>query len=760
MTTNQVALPVPYESLSGCTETAWIPVAEFCGLAEITRQKGAEALAKCHAGGSWRGHALQVRMVESQGGNAGKVYQVYVPSLPPALSAAWMRAHPELARPLDLPKQMLAPVATLDPRLGKVQEEWKWRLSLIAPALQFARSSQGRAQVLREIAAKVHGRPDGKRVKVALRTLHLWMEKVETDGEFALARKLRTPEGKPRHHITKQWDKRAPLAEEAKARIASEFDAYVRGLWVHGVASGEKCAALASTKLLELSITAGWTDATLDACTVGRDRVERFKSARIVAIKEKDAKRFADDYIPRIRRSREGLMPGDIVVGDVHPIDIIVTRPDGSEATPRLIAWHDLATNDVFYSLVLLNPREGIKQAHIAASFVDLVQAWGLPRALYLDNGSEYKWEAMMNAFGELTMLTHAMDVFIKEHEALAGLMDDAAPSVTEPGASVTRAKPHNPPAKAVEGIFSALEKVFSMIPGYIGGDRMNKRTHAKGKAPKPFPGTWEEFEAAFHTAMNFYRNTRQAGNLGGRSPRERWQGFIADGFQATAVPEDVLRWAFAEEVRTKVQNAGVEVGGNFYYHDVLLPLIGQRVTLRFPKWDPRHVIYTGANGSHVLIPLAPVFQTFDPAGAVEQARRGGALNRYIATQKAGATKADMVKEMQRHNGVHGPMPDVPKSAQIALSPEMHAMVEAGKQATLPAPRRLGADEFVHPGTGEILSTLPKYEPDKPTPRRTEPDFWGAMLKHHEKAQEKEKSDRAATLTDLDKQLIARFGNR
>lgn len=309
MTDNQAALPVPCELQPANSAAVWISATEFQTLTGTSKQGVTQALAKCHSGGTWRGHALQVRMVESQGGNAGKVYQVFVPSLPPELRNAWMRAHPELSQPLELSRQSLAQTAPLDPKIAALHGEWQWRMSLIAAALKFHKNTPGRAQILREVADQTHTRPNGKRVKVALRTLHLWVEKVEAGGEFALVRKPRAKESKARYHITKQWDQCCPLPDDAKAGIAADFDAYVRGLWVKGVTSGVKCAALASSKLLELARAAGWRDATPELCTVRRDRVERFKSARIAAVKTKDAKRFADDYVPRIRRTREGLRP-------------------------------------------------------------------------------------------------------------------------------------------------------------------------------------------------------------------------------------------------------------------------------------------------------------------------------------------------------------------------------------------------------------------------------------------------------------------
>lgn len=114
---------------------------------------------------------------------------------------------------------------------------------------------------------------------------------------------------------------------------------------------------------------------------------------------------------------------------------------------------------------------------------------------------------------------------------------------------------------------------------------------------------------------------------------------------------------------------------------------------------------------------------------------------------------------MARHNRALGPVPTVPKGPQIVLTPEMSAVTEAAKQAQLPAPRRLASDEFIHSGTGEVLSILPKFEAPKAPEKALELDMWEAIRRRGE-AREKEKSGEAATLPDLEKQLNARYGNR
>ena len=55
----------------------------------------------------------------------------------------------------------------------------------------------------------------------------------------------------------------------------------------------------------------------------------------------------------------------------------------------------------------------------------------------------------------------------------------------------ITNANPYNAPAKQIEGRFGILERgYFSMMTGWVAGDRMNKHTHKLGAKPKAFEGT------------------------------------------------------------------------------------------------------------------------------------------------------------------------------------------------------------------------------------------------------------------------------
>ena len=717
---------------------------------------------RCLNDGTWRKHHLKVRAIEGEGGQGGKSWQVYLPSLPQNLRDIWHKRNPGA---LDTPKAeaVALPVPeTIDKGIAARIAERQWKLSIIAPALAYRKHSRGRAAMLRTIAATPQPGLNGGRVKYAISTLRAWLAEVEGDNERALARPPRADRGRRRHLINGTWDRACPLPMPEKRRIAAEIETYICGEWRSGRDSERKINSLAATKLAELCRTAGWQEATPDLCAPGLYLVRQHKGHQLVAVKEKDAKRFHDHFTPRIQRSREGLKPMDIVIGDVHPDDVYIAREDGSPATARMIAWLDLATNDFFYTLVLLPKGRGITQAHIIRSFVDMVQTWGLPRALYLDNGSEYKSGPWIEGFRELQGLVELWHSFqfhlcgTDEIDAMTG-EDEAVPELP----AVTRARPYNAPAKAIEGMFAALSKYTAAIPGYVGGDRTKKRTHQLGKAPKPYPGTWEDFQSDYAEAVAFYRNHDQDGTMVGKSPNNRWKEFINAGWHPVTAPPEVLIAAFADRVRVRVHAGGIQPGAGenaWYFHDILIPMIGDMIEVRFAKWDDRFALYIDESGKYVLIPKAAAYHPMDRAGAVEQGRRVGLQNAHIRRLKETAPKLDLMAETARHNAALPPPPQIPQGVPIMLGGELGRAaeaIEAGKKLPAATAKRLPPGEYVD-RHGEIRSIFPI--PAQPAPRAQEKphiaDLIGARI-----SQKTPKPDASADAPGLDVQSAAQTRN-
>lgn len=698
----------------------WMPVRVFCALAEISRVSASEALRRCSDGGTWNGTALQVR-------KNGRAYEVHAASLPLPLYTKFRDQNPDLFKPAQLPAT--TKTVTPDVDLSRIsllvnhRHEAEWKAEIIAPALKWPWKTPARAMVLRQLAEKDYIRPtDGKPVSFSAKTLGKFCSDFEMGGVEALARKPRAREEEHRYLINKKWEKACPLELPVKTRIAEAVEQYVVDLWGNGAPSRDKVRNMASAKLFTLCREAGWTDATLKACDVGQYVVERNQGYRDLAIRHRDAKRFSDKHKPRVARTREGFAPGEAIVADVHPVDVLLLRPDGSTYTARMIAWYDLGTNRFFYTLLHPGPRQSVTQADIARSFFELCQAWGVPRKLYMDNGSEYKWAEMMDAFRAFAVLVKEMEVRVESLEALEARfaaedagespVGDDVPSqdatVTSANSAIVRAKPYNAAAKPVEGAFSAMEKFMSMLPGYIGGDRLDQKLTKVGKQPDAYPGDADAFNLAFAEAVESYHNTPQRGFLGGLTPNQKAE-IVPEGFTVTFAPEVVFRVAFAEERTPKVQTSGIQIDDRWYYDDALIPYMTNKVTVRFAKWAPSAVILVRDRplpgvGQYTVIHERRVFGMFDPAGAVESSRREGVQNRHFRALKQRVGKMDMLEEMQRYNRVHQHLADerqaeggnaVPKVRQIGMNDEMKAL-QGQLEIQNPNPiELLGAGEII-----------------------------------------------------------------
>lgn len=661
----------------------WLSADVFANLAGLKERSGRHALLLASQGKSWNGNKLTVRRNQCTGGKSGHRYEVLVTSLPGELVQKWiaLRAQqPAIAAPVVQTIGLEDCDTRLDPLLPKRTDEALWRLSVIQPLLAYSRWTPERSAIARTLLKRQHTRPDGSRQTISRTTLYEWVARYEEEGLEGLTPRQRKDTGSARTLISRAWDKACPLDEQTRQAVATQLRDYIRSLWRSGVTGWRTAQQLASSKLAELSRAAGWS---LDAgaaeklCRVTRPMIEAERQYGLVAVCEQDAKRFFDRHLPRIRRSRDGMLPMDVIVGDVHPIDIAVKRPDGSIAYPRAIAWQDVANNRLFFSLALLRKGEGIKQTDIARSFASMCAAWGLPKALYLDNGSEYSWHEMMTGFQHLARLTRMSVRGLDEDGGLREILEDD-------GREVVRARPYNAPAKPIEGLFGLLEqRVFAMIPGWVGGNRMKKKTHNVGHEPLPYPGSWEDFQQAMEDALTFYHQTPQQGSLRGRSPQQVFEAALAQGWGRVDVSEQVLLVAFASERQRQASSGYISWDGTEYYDDALLPHTGRSFTVRVAKHDPRYAFVFDGDTFICAAQPAPVYGFLETEGAREQARRQKVLMREITGRKSHTNRLDLVGEMTRHNRTQAPMPDAPVQTTVSLSGAVRDMIEATKVAEM-----------------------------------------------------------------------------
>lgn len=717
------------------TTGKWLSGDDLAALAQIAPRVAKRAI----AAGRWRGSELMVRKVEvGRGGAGGVVPQVHVDSLPADLREAWYAARgialherldPATGEMRMVPDEALRNDARWDERTAVA----RWRMDLIRSITLLPKGSAERKARIDDLASQLLTLPGGKTRRLGRATIYTWIRAFAADGIGGLMPDERKDKGVKKVVVTRVWDGffAGRISVDDHRRVGDEVLHYIRSLWASGESGWRAICEKSTTRLIEIS--RDLRDVRFDAlplgvpgpraipgsqfgiCCVNRRLAEAQRSYGLIAVRDKDNARYQDTIAPTIRRDYSQLKPREIVVGDVHPTDIMVLRADGSRAYPKAISWFDPATNEIFMVLVLLEQREGVRREHIAMAFEAMVAKWGLPKLLYLDNGSEYQWAEMMDGFTQLSKLA---GLAVKEYGE--GSLADAR--VADARQAVVRSLAYNAKGKpGIEGAFGNLERVFfSNLLGWTAGDRMRKKTHAKGRDPVPFPGTMTDFMDQIGTALDWYHKRPQYGRLDGKSPNEALRTHIEGGWGKVALANpDVLALAFSTVEERVVDRGTVQYGprdgrSQRFFCEALLAWPGARITIRVPAYDPRFLFCFAPDGE--LIGIARPEQTFhplDPAGAREGAARGKFLRRHISQIRENVAMLDLVVETARHAGHLPAAPEAPIAALVS-TPMLDRMKEmdAEERARLAAPEEARREAMEIPAktvvTAKVATALSK----------------------------------------------------
>lgn len=617
----------------------WLGAEKLAEAAGVTRRSATRILQRGHLNGV----SIETRQAFGRGGRSGLSYQVSLASVEAALNGRQTGAEePAL--------EFRANAANQDQVIGA-------RLAAIRPVLELPEKSSVRRQATADAA---------DRMGVTVRTVERWLADYERSGIAALGRRKPSNAGKPRIHVSQAFDRlfrEAGHSDDALAELGRVMEANLKGLWASRAeaAGWGEVRRLAEFLLLEACEAQG-VALPPAAFTLSRRQVERFAQFRIVNVMRNDRKRF-DDNKPRIRRDWTGLAPMERVVADVHPIDVVVTRADGSPAWPKLIGFMDAGTGRLFHHLVLLPPGEGIRQEHVTEAFLAMVAhpEWGFPRGLYLDNGSE---------FAHLTKLKAALEL------------------INEPDArTVIFARPYNASAKPIESLFGRLERyVFSQLPGYAGGNRMAKKTQNVGKATQPYPGSWDGFCRQVDALILGFNARPVGGQWKGKAPLDWLADKAAEGWRPAVIDPLAIDSLFSDRETRRVEKGGVvNFRGQRWTHPAMAALPARTVVEIAVPWrrGEAPLFMTPGLGWAYLSPelVLPAEWT---QGAEESGRRQRAHGRHVrglAKAAPGLDPAAVAGRLaERARTVALPPPD------LAIDPGAQLADLAAAKAALPAP--------------------------------------------------------------------------
>lgn len=636
------------------SEGGWLSTVEFADAAGIARRVATKALARAAGGKSWRGHVLEVRQAHSRGGRAGVAYEVSANSLQRALEDGSSDVSPGVGG--DTPR-----LTARTPQGHLVAT----RFAAIERALDHPRGSTARAAAVQAQAAS------GPQ---SARTLQRWIDQYERYGMPGLARKQPANAGRSRIIVSMPFDAAYLAAGGDPARLAvlgEAMDRKLKSIWQSRAEQGGwvQVRRFAEFELLKLCEAEGMQLAP-SALRLSRRHVERFAVERIVNIWRNDRKTF-DDGKPRIRRDWTGLAPMERVVADVKHLDVVLQRPDGSEAWPKVIGFQDGGTGRVFLYPVLLGRGEGVRQEHVVEGFLAMAAdpMWGFPQGLYLDNGSE---------FAVFERIRPALDLVSRED-----------------GRSIIYSKPYNASAKTVENAFKRLDLyLFSTLPGYVGGDRMSKKTQTVGRPPAPYPGTWEDFCETLRLLLIAFNSRPVGGQWAGRSADDWVRDKQAAGWRPVSVDHLILDSAFCERDLRKIDRGTLRVGGERYHHPALdgLPH-GSPVEVALPWRRGAAPLFRPPGGAWAYaapdLPYAPTMKE----GATDAGRRQRTYQRAVAGRARDAEAFDPVTASLEMAGRYTPPAPLGRADRLDAGGELLALADGRQQATGAAPKPMSQEE-------------------------------------------------------------------
>ena len=483
-----------------------------------------------------------------------------------------------------------------------------YKYGRIAPILQTTRYSPARAAAFCEAARQGHD---------SERALRGWVQAFEAGGMAALLPVFRNDRGKGRVVISRKWDKAIDLPDRIRVKLAERIAREERSMVANDGTSVREVIRLCSGNLARYCAEEGSnlpreTLVSISQLNKAWARRVNLDGFRLVYLHDKDHGTYQDKAVPRIRRGLHPL-PMGLLIGDVHYVDLLVEER-AEPVRVRLIAWMDAASLFAWVTPVFLPKGKGIRQEDVAQSLAEVTLSphGGIPQEYYLDNGSEYK--------------------------ALAGAMVRLS-TLAEMQFRVTLAKPYSPTSKGeIEGFFNILEGVLKGLPGWIGGDRTNKKSENKGKVVAPYAKGLDALEEDIQTAVAIYNSRPQSGRLDGLSPLEALEHKIeTTGFIARRPSPDAFDLIFSKSETRVIRQGTIRFEGRQWHSPAIdhLPC-GAQVEILSPLRKERDRLFVRHQGQALswAEPL-PVFQHGDREGARLQSNLERGRRKAIRALKA-----------------------------------------------------------------------------------------------------------------------------
>ncbi len=261
------------------------------------------------------------------------------------------------------------------------------------------------------------------------------------------------------------------------------------------------------------------------------------------------------DLLPSMERDKSSINSNDIWFSDHHRMDVFVKSNNGKGKPfrPWLTVFFDARSNKV---ISFISRKESPNSYVIKKCLRIGIEAFGVPKEVYFDNGKDYRSKQFDNDFPYSI--------------------------VKQLGINCIHATPYHGQAKTVERFFGIVADQFAKsFDTYCGADNKNRpeQMRISDEKIKKIAPTLDEFISYFQSWVEEYNNKPSGGAfMDGDSPNVVYARNLK---HKVKVNQDALDMMFTTiNIRTVHKN-GVSVYKNHYYNDALIPYMQRKVIVR-----------------------------------------------------------------------------------------------------------------------------------------------------------------------------------
>lgn len=310
----------------------------------------------------------------------------------------------------------------------------------------------------------------------------------------------------------------------------------------------------------------GWIVPSLSSL---RTRLDREVPRAVQVLARRGTEAFARTMPAQLRdRSVFQAMGG--VNADGHRFDVFCKWQDGTVARPVMVGWQDLYSGKLLAKRVDRTEHSGL----VRLSFGDMIEQYGIPGAVWLDNGRSFASKFITGGMANRYRFT------VREEDPEGLLTKLVGPE------NVHWTTPYHGQAKPIERAWRDLCEHVAKHPAFAGayvGNNTMAKPENYGSRAVPI----EEFLAVLDTeiAAHNARPGRRSHVCAGRS----FDAAFADSYQEAGVlirmptAEQRRWWMLAAESVSLASNTGeVSLLGNRYWDERLVDHAGDKAVVRF----------------------------------------------------------------------------------------------------------------------------------------------------------------------------------